>query len=441
MAFTPDALNHLSNDTQRNLIAFWEDNNFTPERHDVNIDIAFAYYRILTSFVDKFKDSDYIDVASPELQEELKKVANLWTDTGEEAMFTTDEAVAFNNYFISVEIVLNKELQRVYFPVPRECREQIYNPVVQDQIEDMMVSINRDSPESKMTDFLERSGLIRDVISTQHLILTGNDFGFIVRFFVGNEYYWILFAYALTAFINITLLITVDKDNPEHRDYMPDNNFHSVKTAGYFHFIISIVFFMQYILGQGYINVLNGFSWLEDVQNDVIALPYFTTAGTAVFKIVSKFVPDAVWALIFVALDYKNFYYICFVTFSILGAFYNSAFFCFHVIDVAMRSKLLGYVMQSVFMNGDQVLVTLFLLFLLCWIYAVIGVYGFGFNQYSYGDSPNDYNWSPLLSNAFLQHLDFGIRSPPIFNSYAEFAGEKYLFDITYQVTCARVHD
>jgi hypothetical protein len=50
-------------------------------------------------------------------------------------MLSPDESLAFNNYFVSIEVVLNKELQRIYFPVPRACREQINNPVVQDQIE------------------------------------------------------------------------------------------------------------------------------------------------------------------------------------------------------------------------------------------------------------------------------------------------------------------
>lgn len=67
------------------------------------------------------------------------------------------------------------------------------------------------------------------------------------------------------------------------------------------------------------------------------------------------------------------------------------------------------------------------------WIYSVIGVYSFGYNQYIYGDSP-DYTWPQTLADNFWQHLDYGLRGPPIFNSYASQSSEKYLFDISYQI-------
>ncbi len=94
-----------------------------------------------------------------------------------------------------------------------------------------------------------------------------------------------------------------------------------------------------------------------------------------------------------------------------------------------------GYVLKSVFSNGSQVGVTFFLGAVLTWIYAVIGVYCFGFGQYSYGDSPGDFSFPNSLENAYWQHVDFGLRGPPIFNEYVgKDAAGKYIFDITYQV-------
>lgn len=48
-------------------------------------------------------------------------------------------------------------------------------------------------------------------------------------------------------------------------------------------------------------------------------------------------------------------------------------FFSFHVLDLATRIRLLQYVMQSVTVNGGQVLATLLLGVLLCYIFAVVG--------------------------------------------------------------------
>lgn len=145
--------------------------------------------------------------------------------------------------------------------------------------------------------------------------------------------------------------------------------------------------------------------------------------------------PQWLWSVIFLISNFRTVYAVGFVVLSGLGLWINAAFFAAHVLDIAMRNKLLGYVLQSVVSNGQQVLLTFIFAALITWIYAVVGVYGFGFNQYSYGDSPEDFSWSPSLQSAFWQHLDFGFRGPPIFNSYEpKNAAGKYVFDISYQI-------
>ncbi len=157
------------------------------------------------------------------------------------------------------------------------------------------------------------------------------------------------------------------------------------------------------------------------------------SGADAIFEVLNAVVPDVGWMVFFLISDIKTLYYIIFICLSGVGAFKNPAFYCFHVLDIVMRINILGYVIRSVTMNIGQVMVTFLLGAVFMWIYSVIGVYSFGYNQYIYGDSP-DYTWPQTLADNFWQHLDYGLRGPPIFNSYASQSSEKYLFDISYQI-------
>jgi hypothetical protein len=94
------------------------------------------------------------------------------------------------------------------------------------------------------------------------------------------------------------------------------------------------------------------------VINDLIALPYAGTTLTAVFKIVNEFIPDILWVVFFFLLDLKGAYYVLYMLISGLGCFLDFSFFSLHLLDIAMRSSVLGYVLLSVFSHGDQVLYT-----------------------------------------------------------------------------------
>jgi hypothetical protein len=85
--------------------------------------------------------------------------------------------------------------------------------------------------------------------------------------------------------------------------------------------------------------------------------------------------------------------------------------------------------MQSVTINGGQVLSTFLLGMLLCYCYAVLGT-NFGWDSYNFGGQ-NGGNWETLY-DSFWQHLDFGLRDPPTFYEFHNVP--KYIFDISYNV-------
>jgi hypothetical protein len=97
------------------------------------------------------------------------------------------------------------------------------------------------------------------------------------------------------------------------------------------------------------------------------------------------------------------------------------------------RIKLLRYVLKSVVVNANQLLITLLLSVIVCWIYTIVGIYGFGFDTYSFPDSP-DYEFGTNTLNMFWQHLDFGLSGPPLFHQYKTAVPAKFLFDISYNL-------
>jgi hypothetical protein len=95
--------------------------------------------------------------------------------------------------------------------------------------------------------------------------------------------------------------------------------------------------------------------------------------------------PNVFWNVGFVLADPYTFYYLLFFVFSVLGLARNIAFFAFHVLDIAVRIKLLSYVLRAVTMNAGQVVATLAFGMVITYLYAVMGYSAFGFDSYSLG--------------------------------------------------------
>jgi len=82
----------------------------------------------------------------------------------------------------------------------------------------------------------------------------------------------------------------------------------------------------------------------------------------------------------------------------------------FHICDIALRARVLRYVLQSVYKNGLQVISTLLLGFIVIYLYTVVGYSFFKAPTVNFSDGTAD--CSNLL-NCWRDHLDFGLRGPP----------------------------
>jgi hypothetical protein len=409
---------------------------FDDEDYDSAISSAFAYYQLFSFISGQFVEAEFTKGLSPEAIISLQRINEMWEGRDDGALISRDEAFAFDNYFVSIEVVINDKLVRFYFPIPRYCREQVKNPLVIEEMDNAIQSVDRDSAESKLNNFLDLALEVENVILQQDRV---NRSSVLLRFVTANNDIWVAVMGSLTLVLNVVLLLFVNGTSDPENDMMPHEVLVHVRRIGYAHFAMSLVMLTNFLLGRTLVNVNSGFKWKSLVVEDVVALPVDSRALLAVFKIADDLVPRAVWTLFFVLYDTKTLYYIASAACSALGCWVNAAFFSFHVLDITVRIQLLGYVLKSVFQNGSQVVVTFVLGAALTWIYAVIGIYCFGYNTYSYGDSPGDYSWPETLRAAYWQHLDFGLRGPPIFNDYSTYqqAG-KYIFDISYQVSKRR---
>jgi len=438
MSFTPGNIMLGSPEEDKQLFfRLWSLRNKTQVEED--IELAFAHYRNITMVCDNLLDEGFMKSCGDETKTKLHELQDLWNPAiSKSSLVSADEAMGFDSYFASIEIIRNRsQLQRIYFPIPADCREQMKNRLVLSEMQNLTDNVKRDSPEKKLDDFLDRSLQVRDVIQQQQYILETSKFRGVFRFVAKFESTFVTITFLLTSYINISLLLNASNHHSKDNFYLPSSIKSALHAAGGIHMILSFILLFNFLMGTALVNINSGFKWKQNVSDGIIALDFLEgivgNGADAIFEILNALLPKFVWAGFFLATDMKTIYYIAFVLFSVFGFAINPAFFCFHVLDIVMRIPILGYVIQSVTMNIGQVAVTFLLGAVFMWIYAVIAVYNFGYNQYNYGDSP-DFEWPSSLASTYWQHLDFGLRGPPIFASYEDDATAKYLFDISYQI-------
>lgn len=422
MSFRPEGLVPYLTEEQRKIYMRLWLMQYGHVEAQQEIQLAFNFYLLLTELSDKVKSSAFA-LYPDDTKDQLQGICKKWLSRDESAAISTDEAFAFDNYFVSVEVILGGKVKRVHFPIPRECRNQAKNPLVLHEMEQLVMEVNRDSPEGKLANFLDLSNKVAAVIEQQDALLTKSRFKLLLKLLITNEWYWVVITFALTLYINLTMLMygsqVQSEFDPTAAYYgMPNSTatdpgfvlgdqfldpvqLGHIQYVGYAHLSMSCIFLLNFMLGTTRINVVNGFKWKSEVVNDQIALPIDSVAISMVFKIVNDITPKILWYIAFILGDVKMLYYMMFVVFSALGCFYHVAFFSFHVLDIAMRIPILGYVLQSVFENIDQVAVTFFFGAVLTWIYAIVGIYCFGFNSYNFGEA-----YVPAtIRDIFYEHL------------------------------------
>jgi hypothetical protein len=66
-------------------------------------------------------------------------------------------------------------------------------------------------------------------------------------------------------------------------------------------------------------------------------------------------------------------YYAAYVTFTYLGNFVSPFFYAFHLLDLVHRVETLKAVVRSVTYNGQQLIMTVVLVVVVVYLYAIVG--------------------------------------------------------------------
>ena len=416
---------------------------YNPDVQDHSAMAAFGYYQLLETIC-TFSDENVLTLAGIDDESEegikfsaftvkWKERCKVWTDRTPTSLFSNKEHKHFAKYFVSIEIVMGDgDLQKVYFPIPRPCRNQIDNPLVEKEMVWVVEEGKRDTPEERLDDFLDKSIQVRDVILFQDNILNHHSARSIFKFVTTRNTLWVSLTLINTLYINYVMLFKSSAQEDKISQYLPDDARESLKPFQTAHLILSIVMFINFSLGAAMVIINRGLSWKRNIKSGAVILN-LSPLMESIYDLMDSVLPNQIWAIVFLLLDYQTTYYVVFVLCSVIGYFFSIAFYSFHILDIVFRIKLLRYVLKSVIMNVNQLLITLLLSIIVCWIYTIIGVYGFGFDTYGFPDSP-DYEFDATTYNMFWQHLDFGLSGPPLFNQYKTAVPAKFLFDISYNL-------
>jgi hypothetical protein len=110
------------------------------------VEAAFNYYVVVQILLENLTDPNSELAADSKLR--LQRWGELWMtrDQSKEAcVLGAHEAAPFLKYFGSIEVVDRAgKLVRLYFPIPRECREQADNPLVKQAKLDLIEQVKRD---------------------------------------------------------------------------------------------------------------------------------------------------------------------------------------------------------------------------------------------------------------------------------------------------------
>lgn len=439
-SFFPDTL-PLTEDDKNSLIRLWMHN-----RKLKDINIAFNYFQLLEnlcaiSIENVVLTLSHYDEETEKLKNDLrgiipswKQSCRLWKENTVSSFMTLKEVNAFQSYFGSVEIVLpSDELKRVFFPIPYSCRMQRKNPLVVREMEWTIETVNRDSAEERLDNFLDKSLQVKDVITFQHDLFSTHPLRGFFKVITQQDSLWVFCCLLLTSYINALVLKFSKFELHVEEQYLPSHIKSQLEIAKLLHLIFSGLLLINFFLGAAMVTIYRGLSYNSNVRSGAVALSVSSARLEKIYQLADLVLPEYLWYFYFLAKDLYTIYYCLFFTMSFLGYYYSVAFYAFHVIDVCVRIKLLSYVLKSVVININQVITTLLFGIVIIWLFTITGIYSFGYNAF-YFDTNSDYDFPKTTQSKFWQFLTFGIGGSPIFVEYETFAPYKYLFTIGYTI-------
>jgi hypothetical protein len=310
----------------------------------------------------------------------------------------------------SVEIMgADGRVQQVYFQVPRFVQEYWPYREVQKAKEELLYTVNRESPDEKMTDFYFRMKGLKEVLRRQERL---HRFFWVLHPLVGGKGLDIPFMPNQRVLLFfLTLVLTAWTAYEDYRAQLPwvtdaspigwvfdwsmeDRVFNILQAV---HLGLTLSTTASYLLNSTAADILEPLAppvWLEDVK----WVPQCLAIADK-FRAIGAILLDATWLVLM-------------SVFSLLAFLSAPILYLICLLDLIPQVRLMKFLVEAIRRNGTKIFVTLLLA---CVILALYGVLSYKFFQNQYNlDGHSDCD---TLVTCFKLHLDYGITAAPDWNS------------------------
>lgn len=304
----------------------------------------------------------------------------------------------------SVELVgADRRLRRVYFPVPMFVTTFWSYPEVQKLKEEIILEVNRNSPEEKIADFLTQITRISIVMKRQerlrlfltyplHAILGGKSIGFIQAYFPRQRAVGLYVAMLLNIwFVRAnTAPFRPMATRPDYLEYMnwdtQDLVIYSVQFA---HLLLMATFALRTLLNSDAADNLP-----ELVDSESSAMQYI---GRLIQSpvVLALLIWDSAWPCVLTSFSF----------FAITGYYW---LYVPCLLDIVFQFDDMNFLYVAISRNVVRVGFTCLLAFLCLYFYAILAYLFFG-TQYNL----NGYEGCEDPGSCFKLHLDYGLSNSP----------------------------
>ncbi|CAC5357472.1 unnamed protein product [Mytilus coruscus] len=278
---------------------------------------------------------------------------------------------------LSIEIVKEDVLQKVNFRVENKS-------LLRDEVkENLKWNVDRTSPSNKIRDLMGWTSDILKDISYQRKILQKP----ISKMFTKLWLIWNFGAFFLSVAINLLMLYSWNA-KASLEDYQKINGNQTIdwnRIADPDPIIKGLNRQLYDVIMYAFMGTHNFFSLMVLISYVLLNHPRFPTLAeiSAPFKCFSRkeentedgsHDDDAGGSRLDAkVLSFTTFYFLLFLTLSVLGTVFHGYFFAFHLLNIVVNNQLLSGVIKSVTQNGWSLLWVAILGLIVIYIYALIG--------------------------------------------------------------------
>eukprot|EP00047_Mylnosiga_fluctuans_P017901 m.65315 g.65315 ORF g.65315 m.65315 type:complete len:2703 (-) comp7315_c0_seq2:81-8189(-) len=361
------------------------------QHHASDMAVVLQYYMVLTILAEETSD---LHAAR------MKAIQAAWDQQHPKARLAREVG--------RLEFLRHGELELVYYPIPESVRATRDHPMVRSLQEELVQATILLNPHQRLAELLAAANQVIETIMNQAHYATRPALKIL-----SQETVWAFVVFALTIFLNICVIFELSDS------YLP---YGLVMAAAVLHLVFTLLLCVSFVLNHLPLDRLRFRALLDELdepQGPVeVALQWLQIAFY--------------WARSDLS------YFIVFLGFSLAGIAASFQFFAFHLFDLCRRVAVMGFVIQAIRQNVLRIAATIVLLFMLVYVYMLIGRAAYG-NEYGFiANSASVCSSDVPLLTCLRDSLYYGYQSSPLFlNSLSDFGA--LLFSLVYFISVVQI--